>query len=264
MDRLGFSHRYVVTVSNSSDTQACQVDLFHTDSRPKWSSGEFGVLIPPGKVRSIAVPDWSWMAWGGPFRVLNHVQDHPMRMVVHRDNGESSAEYEVKPWSTVGVSESDIVVTHGDPADGIAGHESSERIAARAPKWNEFVAQDNPESEAYHHKYFVRVKNESSEPVAADLLVPPDSHGLGGVRKVGFCGHMVPAGETLPIVIPDFSWMGSGGPFRILCHIQDHPLLLNVTADGKDGIPSPIHIGAVGPGSMIVVNEAGEVTVSGP
>eukprot|EP00450_Noctiluca_scintillans_P035263 CAMPEP_0194546604 /NCGR_PEP_ID=MMETSP0253-20130528/90908_1 /TAXON_ID=2966 /ORGANISM="Noctiluca scintillans" /LENGTH=271 /DNA_ID=CAMNT_0039393723 /DNA_START=33 /DNA_END=848 /DNA_ORIENTATION=+ len=256
-DRPDFQYRYGVIVCNSSSKNV-QVDIFHT-GKDKWLSGQFGTLLAAGDSTVIAVRDWQWMAWGGPRRVLNHVQDHAVQAVVHWDQGGSSTQYEVKPWSTLTVCDEDVVVEHGDPAEDATGMD--QRTAARSEKWASFVAEDNADNQKYHYKYAVHVKNEGTKAIAADLLVRGEQHNLGDGRAVGFRGLCVLPKTEKTCVIPDFSWMAWGGPMRVLNHIQNHSLELTVHADAG-GVPEVVHTGEVRPGCTVVVNADGEVSIT--
>jgi len=259
-DRPGFEYKYAVVVANNA-SKPCQVDIF-SQGDEKWLNGEFGNLVQPAETKTIAVPDWKWMAFGGPRRVLNHIQDHPMKAVVHRDQGASSEAYEVKPWSTITVEEDSINVAHGDPANA-ESFEMKERTDARAGKWGEFVAKDTSGSETYLYKYLISVKNESEHAVAADILVPADSHNLEGDRKVGHCGHCVLPGQEETIIVPDFMWMAWGGPMRVLNHIQDHEVELRLHGDSTDGtVRSSFFTTKAKPGAKVTVNAAGEASVA--
>jgi adenosine/AMP kinase len=256
-DRPDFEYRYGVVVCNASSKHV-HVDIFHT-GQDKWISGDFGTLVTAGESTVIAVRDWQWMAWGGPRRVLNHVQDHPLQAVVHWDQG-GSKQHEVKPWSTLTVGDDDVVVEHGDPAEG--GTSMDERTAARTDKWTSFVAGDSADSQKYHYKYAVHVKNQGTKAIAADLVVRGEQHNLGAGRVVGFRGLCVLPNKEKSFLIPDFSWMAWGGPMRVLNHIQNHPLEVTVYADGAGGVPEVVHTGEVRPGSIVLVNADGAVSIT--
>jgi hydroxyisourate hydrolase len=264
-DRPGCDYRYVVVLTNSS-SKPCQVDLFH-DSENKWLNGTCGVLLAPGVTKMVAISDWSWMAWGGPFRVLNHVQDHPISAAVHMDNvDESSEKQELRPWSTLNVTADGITVTHADPAEGVEGaeHSMEARISARESKWSEFVAQDNETHSDYSFHYIVHVKNDGTEPLAADICVPAAQHKLGAERKVGLFGLMVGAGEQLDIIVPDFSWMGQAGPGRrVIKHIQELPVTLTLRGDRKREEEDPVLFSAnITSGCKVTVGADGKAVAS--
>jgi 5-hydroxyisourate hydrolase len=263
-DREGYDYRYVVVLTNDSGS-ACQVDLFH-DGDNKWLNGNCGTLLGRGETKMVAIPDWSWMAWGGPFRVLNHIQDHPISALVHRDSGESSIRQELRPWSTLTVTTDGITVAHADPAEGIEGgeHDTETRTSARGVKWSEFIAQNNETHKDYSYKYIVHIKNDGTDPLAAEIIVPADQHKLGEERKVGLFGIFVGAGEQLDVIVPDFSWMGQAGPGRrVLKHIQEQPVTLSIRADRKQGAEDPLLFSAnVTSGCKVSVGADGKAVAS--
>jgi hypothetical protein len=240
--RSGFDNKYCVKVTNSSGA-ACTVDL-HVPSGDRWAMGDYGILLQQGETKYLAVRDWEWMAWGGPFRVLNHVQDQPMSLVVHRDNGESSDVYEVRPNAEVAVSEGNIIVSHNDTSD----------------HWATFLESDNAQAGEYQFKYVVHLVNETEHQIAADVLVPSAQHGSG--RTVGARGIKLPdsaaGGKSLSIVVPDHSWMGWGGPHRVTKHLQESAVEITLTTDQGKLAP---YTARVTSGCTLTVQADGQVKV---
>lgn len=226
-DRQDYSYKYVVKVTNTGE-EAVAVDLtlVPSEENAPFQNGFYGLLVPPGQEELFAVPDFKWKGWGGPRRVLKHLQDHPIHATVHRFGKDASEPVELKPGSHLRIGGEAHEAEHVDLNDN-----------SKAELWAQFVASDQPDKERYGYAYAINAQNQFADMAWVDVMVPNTAEKACpwpvGVR--GFA--LMPAGmdgADRTLVVPDFSWLAKKGPFTVNLHIQDHPVEVTVHKDQEE------------------------------
>jgi len=105
---------------------------------------------------------------------------------------------------------------------------------AAADHWTRFLEVGDHQ---YPFKYLVHFVNKTGQLVLANLSPSsiPDSdnnsNSNSNNKLIGIIGYPLDNGKKTSVPIPDFTWSGWGGPFRIALHLQDHPLTVSFTVD---------------------------------
>jgi len=154
------------------------------------------------------VPDFKWRDWGGPRRVSKHIQGHPLAVYIRTDEGPAVGPVEVKPGSTVTVD--------------ATGHASVQHGEVSEMQWCSFIESHLQEDPRYQYKYKLTVSGSNDGCTSYDFVVPNAN------IKSGVYGW--PAGVN--IQLPDFHWWEAAGPYRVVKHLQDHPVTMYTHTDG--------------------------------
>lgn len=253
-DRQDYSYKYVVRVTNGGEEPvAVDLTLVPSEENRALQSGFYGLLVPPGQAELFALPDFKWKGWGGPRRVLKHLQDHPIHATVRRFGKDASEPMELKPGSHLRVGGDGHEVEHVDLND-----------AAKEELWAQFVASDQPDKERYSYAYAMRAQNQHADIVWLDMMVPNTAE-KACPWPVGIRGFaLMPAGmdgADRTVVVPDFSWLAKKGPFTVSLHIQDHPIEVTVHKDQEE--PGSATTLEVGNNASINISTDGAVALAG-
>merc|ERR1712086_44322 len=210
-DSYQYEYHYSVEVTNLSNTAV--LASLYTQHRCKSlpptlvPCGEFNVRMEPGTTRLFGVPDRKWLDWGGPMRVMKHIQGggkhgEQMTLSIQEENSSTTLTDLVLPETqcTVRRGPSGLAL-ECTPRDILIALDSSRPLFSA---WEQQMSVQL--QSGIRRSTLVRLVNKGPEHLIWAHLRPPEES--AGPDPVGFCGLPLIQNEPYTVMIPaDWSYV---------------------------------------------------------